>query len=69
MQFGFCNRFLSSMKTRRGSSRLAPTAQRWRTARQPLLHSCPGCTRMPILPKIYLFFSMGRGEPGLFFKG
>lgn len=36
MQFGFCNHFLSTMKTCRGSSQLAPTAQGWRTARQPL---------------------------------
>lgn len=68
MQFAFCNRFLSSMKTRRGSSQLAPTAQGWRTARQPLLHSCPGCTRMPILPKIYLFFCYGERGARSFFQ-
>lgn len=36
MQLGFCNHFLSTMKTCREGSQLAPPAQGWRAAKQPL---------------------------------
>lgn len=71
MQLGFCNHFLSPMKTCRGSSQLALTARGWRTARQPLFQlAFPfrldwDANLGKFCPK-FLFFSMGRREPGLF---
>lgn len=71
MQLGFCSHFLSSMKTCRGSSQLAPTAQGWRTARQPLCQlAFPSRLDQDVkLAQNSSFFSAGREEPGLFSVG